>query len=87
VKGSLAKSLYTPEWDYLCDMLTQIRVEQGVTQVELASRLGQPQSFVCKVESGQRKLDLRQFVIYVRCLNGSPVDVLAAFMEAFPSER
>lgn len=86
VKSPLRKSLYTPEWEFLCDMLTQIRLEHGVTQVELASRLGQPQSFVCKVESGQRKLDLRQFVIYVRCLNGSPVHVLAAFIEAFPPE-
>lgn len=65
-------------------MLTQTRVEKGLTQVALAKKLNQPQSFVCKVESGQRKLDLRQFVIYVRGLGANPVDVLASFVEAFP---
>jgi transcriptional regulator with XRE-family HTH domain len=84
---TLAKSLYTPEWEFLCELLTQIRVEKGLTQTELALRLDQPQSFVCKVESGQRKLDVRQFVIYVKCLDASPLDVLSSFTEAFPQEE
>jgi transcriptional regulator with XRE-family HTH domain len=87
VKRILSKSLYTLEWESLCEQLAQIRVEQGLTQMELALRLGQPQSFVCKVESGQRKLDVRQFVIYVKCLGASPVEVLANFMDAFPNEN
>ena len=84
---TLAKSLYTLEWEFLCELLTQIRVEKGLTQTELALRLEQPQSFVCKVESGQRKLDVRQFVIYVKCLDASPLDVLSSFTEAFPQEE
>jgi len=34
------------------------RVEAGLTQTELASRLGPDQTFVSKYESGERRLDV-----------------------------
>ena len=39
-------------------LLRQIRVDAEVTQAELASRLGVPQSVVSKYESGERRLDI-----------------------------
>jgi transcriptional regulator with XRE-family HTH domain len=36
----------------------EIRQKRGVTQVELAEKLGVPQSFVSKYESGERQLDI-----------------------------
>jgi transcriptional regulator with XRE-family HTH domain len=38
--------------------LHAMRSEKGLTQLELASRLGKPQSYVSKYESGERKLEL-----------------------------
>ena len=38
--------------------LREVRDEVGLTQAELAARLGRPQSFVSKYESGERRLDL-----------------------------
>ena len=35
-----------------------MRAEAGLTQTEIAQRLGQPQSFVSKYESGERRLDV-----------------------------
>ena len=60
-----------------------MRKANGITQAELSSALGQPQSFVQKVETGERKLDLRQFVLYVRALNHDPVKALRSFLEEF----
>lgn len=37
--------------------LVQARKDAGLTQVEVARRLGKPQSFVSKIESGERRLD------------------------------
>jgi transcriptional regulator with XRE-family HTH domain len=42
----------------LLDALREARSEVGLTQAELAARLGRPQSFVSKYESGERRLDL-----------------------------
>jgi transcriptional regulator with XRE-family HTH domain len=39
-------------------VLATMRRERGLTQVELAALLGKPQSYVSKIESGERKLDL-----------------------------
>lgn len=42
----------------LQDLLRQVRLEAGFRQVDLAGYLGQPQSFVSKYESGERRLDI-----------------------------
>jgi len=39
-------------------LLKEIRQRQGLTQVELAEKLGVPQSFISKYESGERQLDI-----------------------------
>ena len=82
----LSKSLYTPEWEALCEILKSLRESKGLTQIGLSNLLRQPQSFVSKIEAGQRKLDLRQFVMYVRSLDADPVRVLRLFLKAFESE-
>lgn len=48
--------------------LRTVRVGQGVTQVELARRLDTPQSFVSKVESGERALKLYEVYWYADAL-------------------
>ena len=39
-------------------LLRQVRNEAGLTQTDVAERVGQPQSFVSKYESGERRLDV-----------------------------
>ena len=39
-------------------LLREVREEASLTQAELAERLGKPQSYVSKYESGERRLDL-----------------------------
>jgi transcriptional regulator with XRE-family HTH domain len=54
------KSIYTAEYAALLDLLQEARLAAGLTQVQLAQRLRQSQSFVSKVEVGQRRLDIIQ---------------------------
>jgi len=42
----------------LQSLLRQLRVEAGLKQEEVASRLERPQSFVSKYETGERRLDV-----------------------------
>ena len=39
-------------------LLRQIRLDAGLRQIDLAHRLGRPQSFVSKYESGEKRLDI-----------------------------
>ncbi len=42
----------------LLALLRQIRTDARLRQADLADRLGQPQSFVSKIESGERRVDV-----------------------------
>ena len=52
------KSIFTAEQEKLQALLRQVRLGSGLRQSDLAERLAQPQSFVSKYESGERRLDL-----------------------------
>ena len=54
----MAKSIYTKEYDGFLKELRKVRINASLTQTELANRLGQTQSFVSKVERGERRLDV-----------------------------
>jgi transcriptional regulator with XRE-family HTH domain len=54
----VGRTIYTAEHRKVVALLRTIRQEAGLRQVDVAERLGRPQSFVSKYESGQRRLDL-----------------------------
>jgi transcriptional regulator with XRE-family HTH domain len=49
--------LHSPRYRQFLERLRAARREQGLTQVEVAQRLGKPQSFVSKSENGERRID------------------------------
>ena len=54
----MTKSKLAADRKRLPALLRQIRLEAGLRQIDVAQRLGQPQSFVSKYESGERRLDV-----------------------------
>lgn len=52
------KNIYTEQLNRLISLLRELRVEVGLTQIELAARIKKDQTFVSKYESGQRRLDV-----------------------------
>ena len=56
----MEKSIYTREYALALRLLKEARGRAGVTQVDLANKLGQSQSFVSKIERGDRRLDVVQ---------------------------
>ncbi len=70
------------EQEQLLSLLRQIRLEAGLTQVDLAKRLGQPQSYVSKYESGQRRLDLLEIRQLCQALGISLKEFVDKFEES-----
>jgi transcriptional regulator with XRE-family HTH domain len=58
----LGKTLNSRRHKSLVDLLVKRREVIGMTQAELAARLGQYQSFVARLESGQRRIDVVEFL-------------------------
>lgn len=59
-----------------------VRRKAGFSQIELARRLGRPQSVVSQVEAGKRRLDVVEFVLVVRTLGADPSEVFSEIMRS-----
>jgi transcriptional regulator with XRE-family HTH domain len=75
----MEKSIYTHEYKVLLQLLRETREGAGVTQVELAKRLAQTQSYVSKIEVGDRRLDLVQLRTILIALGASLGDFVSRF--------
>lgn len=62
-------------------ILKEWRLERGVTQAELARRLSQPQSYVSKYETGERRLDFAETAVICDALGGGIAEFAASFAE------
>ena len=63
--GAMKKSVHTPEYASLKSELRASRAQAGLSQRDLAARLKVPHSWVAKVESGERRIDLVEFCWFV----------------------
>lgn len=68
----MAKSLHTSEYEAFRKLLLTAREEAGLTQLEVATRLSKPQSFVAKYEGGERRLDVIEFMEICEALKVDP---------------
>ena len=73
---TVTKSVFTGMLEQLRRMLVNARKKTGLTQVELASRLSRPQSFVSKVERGERRLDVVEFFEVAEAIGFEPLTFL-----------
>ena len=55
------------------ELLIEARQEAGLSQEALAERIGQPQSYVSKCESGVRRLDVVEFIEVMEAIGSDPV--------------
>ncbi len=65
----------------LRSLLAQRRVKRRLTQGELAMRLGKVQSYIAKIEIGDRSLNIADLIQICRALNASPVRLLKEAIE------
>jgi transcriptional regulator with XRE-family HTH domain len=72
----MEKSVHTTEYRALRAELRKMRATAGLSQRDLALRLAVPHSWIAKVESGERRLDLIEFCWFASACGA---DVTAAF--------
>lgn len=72
----MPKTLRTPGHTALMKSLVDFRKQQDFTQQQLADALGKPQSYVAKVETGERRIDAVELVQWSLVLRVSPQNIL-----------
>jgi len=68
----MASPTRSPRYREFLGRLRTAREESGMTQVEVARQLRQPQSFVSKCESGERRVDVVELEQFAR-VYGKPI--------------
>jgi transcriptional regulator with XRE-family HTH domain len=69
---AMEKSVHTLEYAAVISTLRDLRASAGLSQRALATRLRVPHSWVAKVESGERRIDLVEFCWFVDACETDP---------------
>ncbi|BDU21626.1 helix-turn-helix transcriptional regulator [Dyella sp. GSA-30] len=76
----MARSTHHHDYQLLLTLLRELREKAGITQTSLAENLENTQTFVSKVERGERRIDAVEFVELCEALGHSPVAVFQEFL-------
>jgi transcriptional regulator with XRE-family HTH domain len=68
----LTTTIGTKRHETLIALLIEERVAAGMTQDDLADALGEYQSFVARLESGQRRIDVIEFLDIAKVVGFDP---------------
>lgn len=67
-----SKTVFSKINDDLVKFLREARTRSGLTQVEAAKKLGCRQTFISKIECGERRVDVVEFVVMMRAYGIDP---------------
>lgn len=72
----MTKSVFSDRYSHFLTIIVLARKEAGLTQTELATRLGKPQSFISKAERGERRIDVVEFIDLAHALGREPSELI-----------
>ena len=76
-RTTLRKTLRSRGHQTLIAVLVAAREHAGLTQRDLAARLRRPHSFVGRIEAGERRIDVVEFIEIARVLDHDPRELFA----------
>ena len=74
--------IHDPRYQRIATLLAELRKQRGLLQQDVADRLGRPQAFVSKVESGARRVDVVELLDFLRALDVDPHAFIDALLNA-----
>ena len=82
----MRKSIYTNQYQVLLLLIREARAQTGLTQTQMAARLGLSQSDVSKCEKGMRRLDVIELKSWVEALGTTLPDFVRRFEDRLAME-
>ncbi|MEO7917065.1 MAG: helix-turn-helix transcriptional regulator [Dokdonella sp.] len=80
-RPTLRKTLRTRGHRELITILVDARQKAGLTQRDLAARIKRPHSLVGRMESGERRIDVIEFIDISRVLGVDPKELFAQLVD------
>jgi transcriptional regulator with XRE-family HTH domain len=83
----MPKSIHSKPYKQLLTLLVACRKAAGLSQYDLARRLGRPQSFVAKVEGSERRIDVVEFLEITSKIGTDPHEILRVVEETLANQQ
>lgn len=80
----MPKTIFGGDHRHLVEVLIQARQMSGLTQAQLAERVGKDQTFISIIERGQRRVDVLEFVALAQAMKADPEGLFANVLERLP---
>jgi transcriptional regulator with XRE-family HTH domain len=75
----MEKTIFSKGYTSLLKQLRKARRQSGLTQIELAERLGETQSFISKCERGERRIDVVELRAFCNAMGVPFIDFVRRF--------
>ena len=72
----MTRSIHTARYQALRQLLVAARKRAGLTQEQVAVRIRRPQSYLSKVEHGDQRLDVVEFLELAEAISADAPDVV-----------
>ncbi len=73
------KTIFDPKYRAMINSLKTLRVQHGLTQRDLAKRLGVAHCFVGRAETCERRLDIMDLIRILRAMDFTDHEILRFF--------
>ena len=83
----VGETVYAPEYRVFLSLLKSAREQAGLTQRELAARMGKSYSYIAKIETGYARMDIVQIRSYLDAVGTPFLDFMRRFEEAVQQSK
>lgn len=70
----MSKPIHSAQAKRLRELLVEYRAKAGLTQTELADKLARAQTFVSKIEKGERRIDVTELIEMLAAMRADPME-------------
>ena len=87
VVGRMTGSLHSKAYEKFIEVLVAARHGTNLTQEMVAERLDKPQSYIAKIEGGERRVDVIDLIELAEAMHIDPTDLFADVVHALKPKK
>lgn len=82
----MSKSVFGGAHQHLVEVLVAARKRSGLTQAQLAAKVGKDQTYISLIERSQRRVDVLEFIALARAMDADPSKLFSKIEKSITGE-